>query len=84
MVLLLSVVSIISITYFYKLFFYLEAKSIENSPSTSEVEIRAAYTLLFPDPTMWEYTGFVLVVVVVVPFKASGGLQKLKILCGIL
>ena len=40
--------------------------SIRNSLSTSsEVEVWTAYILPLPDPTKWEYTGFVVVVVVV-------------------
>ena len=39
--------------------------SFGNSLSTSsEVEVWTAYILPPPDPTKWEYTGFVVVVVV--------------------
>ena len=44
---------------------FLEMGSIRNSLSTSsDVVVWTAYILPSPDPTMWEYTGFVVVVVV--------------------
>ncbi|KAM3286941.1 ycf20-like protein isoform X2 [Capsicum chacoense] len=44
--------------------FCLEPGSIGNSLSTSlEVVVCTTYTLPSPDPTLWEYTGFVVVVV---------------------
>ena len=46
--------------------------SFGNSLSTSsEVEVWTAYILPPPDPTKWEYTGFVVVVVVVVPIVCN-------------
>ncbi|KAF3659264.1 putative ethylene-responsive transcription factor-like [Capsicum annuum] len=59
--------------------------SFGNSLSTSsEVEVWTAYILPPPDPTKWEYTGFVVVVVVVVDPMAviyskgrDGSLQEL-------
>ena len=53
---------------FYYVFIYcfpaLSRRSIENNLSTSsEVVVWTAYTLPSPDPTLWEYTGYVVVVV---------------------
>ena len=49
------------------LFFVLSRGSIGNSLATSsEVVVWTVYILPSPDLTMWEYTGFVVVVVVVV------------------
>ncbi|KAM3291921.1 hypothetical protein P3S67_020210 [Capsicum chacoense] len=49
---------------YQQVFFVLSRGSIGNSLATSpEVVVWTAYILPFPDPTVWEYTGFVVVVV---------------------
>ncbi|KAM3376812.1 hypothetical protein P3S68_009225 [Capsicum galapagoense] len=49
---------------YQQVFFVLSRGSIGNSLATSpEVVVWAAYILPSPDPTVWEYTGFVVVVV---------------------
>ena len=63
---------------FVILLLVLSQESIENSLSTSlEVVVWSAYTLPSPDPTRWEYTWYVVVVVAVKLINYNSKLKEI-------
>lgn len=65
----------------FELFFFLNRGYIKNNPSTFEVGVESVYTLPSLDPTLWDYTGYVVVVgpqctqkaIIFVPNTATNG-----------
>lgn len=49
--------------------FFLSGGSIKNSLSTSQVRDKVCYTLIFLRPHLWDETGYVVAVVVVVDVR---------------